>query len=161
MTMESNFTDGVQVTWRKGFEWLYAGADANRIYSEIRSIGDKATPEEIVDKARDENSELHKCFTWDDSKAAEYWRREEARKLTHMLIVVQEEAPSEKAPQAFYFTDHGTPSYKPTKLIFQNNDELDSLRTRFVNELRTIANRNRKFENDFPELFKIIDALPY
>lgn len=51
-------------------EWRIKGiykADAQKVADEI---GDKkVTPQEILEKARDETSELHKCFEWDDSVA--------------------------------------------------------------------------------------------
>ena len=49
-------------------------ADAQKCADEIMEICDElesATPQQILDKARDSNTELHKCFTWDDTEAAE------------------------------------------------------------------------------------------
>ena len=40
-------------------------ADANECYREISSL-EQITPKAILDFARDENSELHKCFEWDN-----------------------------------------------------------------------------------------------
>lgn len=37
--------------------------------------------DQVIDLARDENNILHKYFTWDDSKAAEAFRKQEARTL--------------------------------------------------------------------------------
>lgn len=41
------------------------------------------TPELVVDEARTPQSPLHQHFDWDDSVAAERWRREQAR---HLII---------------------------------------------------------------------------
>ena len=60
--------------WLDEFKSLYKGADAQLVADEIMSIGDAATPQQIVEKARDEATELHKCFTWDDRIAAEKYR---------------------------------------------------------------------------------------
>lgn len=60
-------------TWGKHF----FKADATKCASEIMEICDQmesATPQQILEKARDESTELHKCFTWDDSIAAEKYR---------------------------------------------------------------------------------------
>ena len=46
-------------------EWKVKGlykADAETVYREITSLGDKFSPEDIVEAAKDESSELHKCF---------------------------------------------------------------------------------------------------
>ena len=55
------------VVWK--FNNLYK-ADAEKVSKEIESISN-ATPSRILEYARNENSELHKCFEWDDTIAAE------------------------------------------------------------------------------------------
>ena len=57
-------------SWKPGFESIYK-ADANKVYEEIQSLGEKCSKEDIVNKARDEHTELHQCFEWDDTRAAE------------------------------------------------------------------------------------------
>ena len=37
-------------------------ADAQKVSEEIAEIGETVEPSEIVEKARDESTELHKCF---------------------------------------------------------------------------------------------------
>ena len=43
----------ITAKWERGFESFYKGIDANEVAQEIISIGDDATPQQIVDKARD------------------------------------------------------------------------------------------------------------
>ena len=75
------------VTWKvKGF----FKADAETVYKEITALGDSFSPEQIVEAAREEGTELHKCFTWDDTVAAENWRRHQARVLVAQLVVKTE-----------------------------------------------------------------------
>lgn len=62
-------------------------ADAAAVYSEITALGDSFSPDQIVEAARDENTELHKCFTWDDTTAAASWRRHQARMLIAQLVI--------------------------------------------------------------------------
>ena len=72
-------------------KWIgtkYKG-DPQKVYEEIQSIGDSYTPREILAYARNnENSELHKCFDWDDTTAAEKWRIHTARIICCSLKVV-------------------------------------------------------------------------
>lgn len=72
-------------TWRSGP--CVFKADAQKVADEISSIGLSVKPEEIVDKARDESTELHKCFEWDDTKAAERYRLHQARQIVCHLVV--------------------------------------------------------------------------
>ena len=68
-------------SWKTGFGSLFR-ADAQLVSNEIMSIGDTATPAQIVDMARDSSTELHKCFEWNDTVAAEKYRLEQARHQT-------------------------------------------------------------------------------
>jgi len=43
----------------------------------------------IVDEARDENSPIHEYFEWDDSKASELYRRQQAVNLINRIVVVE------------------------------------------------------------------------
>ncbi len=48
--------------------------------------------DDVIDEARDPDSPLHTEFDWDDSVAAEKWRREQARELIRTVrveIVIQ------------------------------------------------------------------------
>jgi len=47
----------------------------------------KLTAEDVVGEARKKTSPLHDFFEWDDSKAAESWRLEQARGLIRSVLV--------------------------------------------------------------------------
>lgn len=71
-------------------EWKIKGlykANAEKVYSEIKELGESFSPADVVEAAKDKNSELHKCFTWDDTVAAEKWRKQEARVLAANLAI--------------------------------------------------------------------------
>ena len=68
-------------------EWKIKGiykADAQKVANEIGK--EKITPYEVLEKAKDENSELHKCFEWNDSIAAEKYRLQQAGNILRMLV---------------------------------------------------------------------------
>lgn len=73
----------VFAAWKPGSRY---GADAQKVADEIFSIGEHATPSQILDKARDAESELHKCFDWNDAEAAEKWRLQQARLIVCNLV---------------------------------------------------------------------------
>ena len=41
-------------TWKRGFEGLHKGTDAQKVAEEIISIGDDATPQQIVERAAEQ-----------------------------------------------------------------------------------------------------------
>lgn len=139
------------------------GADAQKCYEEIMEICDdisEAPPQVVLDKARDENTELHKCFTWDDGIAAERWRIQEARLVTRQLVLKEVKAPKKDRPEIrlFYKTDNSS-SYKPTEIIVQKQDEYQALLKRARAELDAFKRKYSMLKNDLLEVFEAIDQL--
>ncbi|MBR2551435.1 MAG: hypothetical protein IKF05_00380 [Erysipelotrichaceae bacterium] len=99
-------------------------ADAEICYREIQSLGKEVTPQMIVDFARDEDTELHKCFQWDDSVAAENWRKQQARQVVMSLTVKVERSEHGEA-QTYRLIEHDDTEkiYRPVVFTVRNKDE--------------------------------------
>lgn len=73
------------------YEWKTGSrikANAQKVGEELEKIPVK-TAEKVVEAAsKRKNSELHKCFTWDDSKAAQEYRLEQARLVLRAVVTV-------------------------------------------------------------------------
>jgi hypothetical protein len=98
-------------------------ADAQAIGEELESIG-TLKPGDIVEFAEDEKTELHKCFTWDDSKAAHLYRVEEARGVVQAVITV-DESPDREPVEYRAFESvivDGERRYMPTRTILNDED---------------------------------------
>lgn len=117
----------VVATWDSRFKQLYK-ADAQRVADEIYSIGETATPKQIVALAKNEQTELHKCFEWNDSIAAEHYRIQQARDVVRHLVIKRPEENKEK-PQnlRLFFKPVGSEGYRPTELIMKNENEYERL----------------------------------
>lgn len=72
--------------WKRGAR---VKADAQKIGEELSQIGESITPENVVFKAKSKKSELHKCFEWDDSKAADEYRLVQAREIMRSIVEVE------------------------------------------------------------------------
>ena len=141
-----------QVQWKFNF---FNGADAQKCYEELG--GDvNLTPEQIVQKAKDENTELHKCFEWDDSKAADKYRLEQARHLVCNLVFVPKK--KDETPVRVFHISQEKSVYKPTKLILSKPDEYSALLERAKQELYAFQ---RKYKSliELEDIFKAIDEL--
>lgn len=140
--------------WKPGSRY---GADAQKVADEIFSIGDSATPAQILDKARDTKSELHKCFDWNDAEAAEKWRLQQARNIVCNLVY--KETSSEPSPsiRLFFKTDSEN-GYKPTSLILQNKDEYQKLLSRALAELNSFKTKYKTL-SELDGVFDAIDQL--
>jgi hypothetical protein len=60
---------------------------ASRWMAELRKLGRSGALDApaVVNAARDKDSALHACFTWDDSEAGQKWRLHEARNLIRVF----------------------------------------------------------------------------
>lgn len=146
--------------WARGFEGLHNGADAQLVANEIMSIGEDATPAQIVDKGRDERTELHKCFTWDDADAAERWRKQEARMIVcHLMIRREDEEQTDDAPEVrFFLKAKSGEGYKAMPVILQREDEYTAMLRRALGELNAFQRKYTAL-SDRDELLALIGAV--
>lgn len=134
------------------------GADAQKCYEEIMEICDdleSASPQDILEKARNKDSELHKCFTWDDGIAAEKWRINEARLVTRQLVIKEVEVPKDRPEVRLFYKTDSESGYKPTQMILQKEDEYKALLERAWNELRAFKAKYAMLE-ELREIFDLI-----
>ena len=125
----------VTATWRTPGIFK---ADAQKVCNELMEIGEEFTPEEIVESAKDETKELHKCFEWDDTKAADKYRLYQARVLTSQLVFKREVTENESQPvptRVFNKTD-SSGGYKIPERTFKVQSEYEALLQRAWAELR-------------------------
>lgn len=147
----------VIASWRKGFEGFAKGADAQKVYEEIGDAG--ITPEELLEKARNESSELHKCFTWEDSEAAEKWRIHEARRIIQTLVIEVKETEVQPRKEFRIFQPSSTSKeYQPIQFFKRNQDEYEKLLERAKNELQIFKNRYSEIA-ELEEVIKAIDTV--
>lgn len=136
-------------------------ADANKCYQEIQQIGDEVKPEQVLAKAKDKQSELHKCFDWNDSSAAEKYRIEQAKSVIRHLIVIQKDDEDEKTePVQFRVMmknerTHGS-GYKQTIVMVRDEDEYKKLLENAYAELRSFKQKYSCL-TELAEIIALID----
>lgn len=125
----------ITAMWRPEFASLHKDVDAQKVADEILGIGEEVTAEEVVNAARDESSELHKCFEWDNSVAAEKWRAQQARVLFSHLVIHKETEETKEATPIHLMYNNGGSTYKSAPLIFSKPDEYQKLLKKAYAEL--------------------------
>lgn len=134
-------------------------ADAQKVYDDIGNIEEK-TPQNVVDYAEEHpDSELHKCFTWDDTKAANEWRKREAREVMR-LLVVREDDDEKEEPRQFRILQksESAGAYVPVKEIVRNNDEYQALLERAKADAKIFKDRYASLV-ELEQVIEAIDAL--
>lgn len=80
------------------------------------------TPSAVVDAARLPRHVLHPHFEWDDQKAAESWRLDQARILIRCIHIEDEEAPEGRAPAFISVTQKSGVSYHTLAAVRESSD---------------------------------------
>lgn len=144
-----------KIIWRAEYAYLYKGADAQKVTKEILSIGDAVTPQQMVEFAKDETTELHKCFEWDDEAAAYQFRLQQARNITHHLIIEEDNPEPDKPPLRFLVTTEKGSGYKPITAVFKREDEYQQLLKQAMNELHAFKQKYARL-TELQEIFDLI-----
>jgi len=129
-------------------------ADANECYREISSL-EQITPKAILDFARDENSELHKCFEWDNDSAAEKYRTIQAGNVIRMLYIVPKNA---DAPPVRVLSRTSDTVYQPTRTFVKNQNEYEDLLKRALSELESFRLKYKTL-SELEQVFEQIDLI--
>ena len=82
------------VAWKKGTRY---SAKAERVSEELNSLYEK-TPENALELAKDSKTELHKCATWDDAKAATKYRLDEMRRVIRSIVIIEKKDENDENP---------------------------------------------------------------
>lgn len=98
-----------------------AGLELKRI---TRERGGVVRAEDVVREARDASNPLHPAFTWDDAKAAEEYRKEEARLVLHSIreVVKRDDGSTEQRRIFVHVMDGDEPGYRPLKIVMRQAD---------------------------------------
>ena len=142
-------------------EWKIKGlykADAETVYKEITALGDSFSPADIVEAARNESSELHKCFEWDDSIAAEKYREHQARLVITQLVVRAETTDNTPVSVRVISSANAVNSYMPTKMLIRSEPEYADLLERAKRELRAFQQKYVAVV-ELQDIFAMIDTL--
>lgn len=128
----------------KKYSWRSTGFNVNaqKVGKELESIGE-VTNKNVLEYARfNEQSELHKCFEWDDTIASEKYRLTQASHIISSISFVIQEEPLKK--QKVYYSikteDKDVRSFKNIKNILENDEEYKALCEKAKKELENCKN---------------------
>lgn len=106
-------------------------------------------------------SELHKCFTWDDSAAAREHRLNEARKVIRVYVELQPHPMSQQPIRAFVSlkSDRTQPGggYRKMTDVLSSRDLREQLVLQALGEMNRAGNRYRHLQ-ELAAVFAEMDA---
>lgn len=136
----------------KKYIWSKSGtrysADADLVGHELEIIEkDNGTlkAEDVVKYARNENSELHKIFEWDDTVAAEQYRLNQARKVLFSISIVTNEdeeiTESVRAYVNVVDSEENERKFKNIARVLENDEEYEQLKKKAYKDLQSCKER--------------------
>ena len=149
--------DGTEMAERISWAFPHNG-NAQKCYDECQTLNE-VTPENVLNKARDEGTELHKCFEWDNSVAGEKYRLIQARDIIRHFVIVTPDEPEDEEPikvRSYQITTTRN-VYEPTRVFLQKPDEYSALLKRAKDELESFK-RRYKMLTELEEVFEAIDS---
>lgn len=139
------------ISWKH----TYFKADAKKAYDEINALKE-VTAENVVNLARNENSEIHNDFEWNDSIAGEKYRLIQAGHMIRSFVIENKETNREPI-RAFEIST--TPTvYKPIQIIIKHEDEYQNLLKRAKAEFKSMRKRYETL-SELENVFSAIDDL--
>jgi len=134
----------------------FSNEEAQEIGEHLEKIRGALTPARIVDTARPESSPIHRHFEWNDTEAAEAYRREQAGSLIRHIYLVpveNDEIPTtdKGTIRAFHSVDKGTrskpkPQYVHVLKLRKSPDLLAQVVASALQELRAWQQRYQQYK---------------
>ena len=159
--LKGEYMETLQISWGT----IKFKGDPVRVVKELESIGEEVKPQQMVDYAKaHKNSELHKCFTWDNSAAADKYRLYEARQIQRNLIITKLPTPEnqERQPKVIrlMMRTETTGGYKSIVNIMRNEDEREKLLIMAKNELHAFERKYSTLaDTELKDVLSAISAL--
>lgn len=131
----------------KTYKWSSVGfkADANKVGKELENIGNELKAEDVVNYGTNENTELHKCFEWDDKIAGKKYRLVQANSIICSISIVtdEKELDSTRAYVNIKTRDSGR-KFKNIAEVIDNDDEYQQLINKAKEEFENCKEKYEK-----------------
>jgi len=128
--------------WKDGARF---NADAGKVAEELNRLPEK-TPAAALALAENEKTELHKCATWEDAKAAHLYRLEEMRSVIRSVVVYDEKP------------DRTPITYRAYEYVVINKGEDEKPKKRFIETASALSDPDFK-KQVFSEIKTAISEL--
>ena len=105
-------------------------ADANKVGKELNDIENISNKKVLEYAKNNPNSELHKCFTWDNEVAGELFRLEQATNIMCSISISYEKNNEEKRTRVYVKTksdEEGKRTFKKLIDVLEDDEEYKKL----------------------------------
>ena len=168
-------------SWKSGYSFKVSADTVVGVLNRIEQKEGEVTKESFLDYSRDENSETHSLFEWDDSVAAEKYRLKQASNIISQLevtIIHEDSEPREITAQIVDNVEQGksieskisafvniapkapamSATYYNVNRAMSNTDTRKQVLRNALFELKAFEREYRNF-TEVAELFEVIEKV--
>lgn len=164
-------------SWKNGYQYKVSADTVGGVLNKIERENGQVTKESFLDYSRDENSETHSMFEWNDSIAAEKYRLRQAGNIIAQLEVtivhedvkpreitaqIKSAEPQETKISAFVNVAPKAPTvhatYYNVNRAMSDEDTRKQVLRNALFELRAFECKYKNF-TEFAELFEVIERV--
>lgn len=133
--------------WSSGFNYKAKPEDAAKVMQKLAAKGE-LNAANLVKVSKPKSAPLHEDFEWDDTKAADNWRKQQGRCMINSLIMVPEETDcdSTRGPVRAFFKVEPLSrggQYESTQVLIRTQNGRDALRDQAEKELISYRQKYR------------------
>ena len=143
--------------WKPGSHHKVNAQIAGEVCKELEAEG-RLTREDLVDESRPEDAPLHPEFEWDDSVAAEEYRKVQAGGVIRHLIKVSISEEVSAPVRAFVPVTITEKTYESIEAVLAVEDKRDALLRRAISELHSFEQKYASLV-ELTKVFDVIDDL--
>lgn len=122
-------------SWKENCRIKADAEVAGRVCEELEAKGN-LTPDALLDASRAEDAPLHNVFEWDDSVAAEKYRRDQAAHIIRSIVIKRAEVKDEPVRAFIHIKESSTPKYEKLDVVLQSSDKRKEMLETAKKELR-------------------------
>ncbi len=138
--------------WRPGYQHKVSAQTAGEVCRALEEEG-RLNAASLVEESRPEDAPLHAEFEWDDSVAAEEYRKHQARNVIGSIIEVI--SPEVAPTRAFFNIVRREANYESVHVIIGDEDKRKALLDKALAELNSFRTKY----STLLELSKVFDAI--
>ena len=137
--------------WKEGARISFPAQVAGTVCAALEEQN-ALTAQRLVDESRPEDAPLHAAFEWNDTIAAEEWRKHTARHIINSLVIREE---AQVPVRAFFNIRAEGSSYQSIHAIIKRPDKMDCLLGEAYAEMEAFRRKYAMLE----QLRGVMDAI--
>lgn len=142
--------------WKEGSRHKVKADVAGSVCEQLEKKG-QLTAKRLLEVSKPKDAPLHTEFEWDDAKAAEGFREQQARLIINNLTVTISKQEAEPV-RAFFNIDRTENNYTATLSIIKNQDSYKALLQQAIRELNDFQRKYNSL-NELAPVFRTIKQI--